>query len=558
MKRYCFILLISFSIVSLFGACGGGDDPIPDPTPVNPTPEPDPDPDPEIPDYPELDAWRAPTYADDYTPLASWNSRAQWNLANVHDPTVMRADDGYYYMYQTDASYSNAHLGHGHFHGRRSRDLVNWEYRGATMLEAPAWVLDSLNDIRARMDLPAVTNPQYGYWAPVARNVGGGKYRMYYSIVVNNYIKTGAPTSAAFDNSWTERAFIGMMETGTPEVNSSWVDKGYVVCSASDKGRDDWTRPNQNNWEGYFKFNAIDPTLTITPEGEHWLTYGSWHSGFATLQLDPATGLPLQKPALNPWSITDASGYGKLVARRGVGRWQASEAPEVVYNPETRYYYLFMAYDALEVPYNTRVARSRNVDGPYVDISGANAIGANELLPVVTHPYKFMEGPGWVGIAHCCVFDDGEGNWYYSSQGRLPHDVPGINASNAVMMGHVRAILWTADGWPLVMPERYAAVPRMPIVEAELTGDWEHIDLSYSYGNQKMAGVMTLGADHRVTAGTWSGSTWSYNAASQVLTIGQQQLYLARECDWEASPRKHTIVYAAYGTNNKTYWGKKK
>lgn len=29
-----------------------------------------------------------------------------------------------------------------------------------------------------------------------------------------------------------------------------------------------------------------------------------------------------------------------------------------------------MAYDALEVPYNTRVVRSENIEGPYYDITG--------------------------------------------------------------------------------------------------------------------------------------------------------------------------------------------
>jgi predicted GH43/DUF377 family glycosyl hydrolase len=82
----------------------------------------------------------APDYEDDYTSIAGWDKRNEWNLANVHDPSVVLADDGYYYMYQTDASYGNAHDGHGHFHCRRSKDLVNWEYMGATMQEAPAWV----------------------------------------------------------------------------------------------------------------------------------------------------------------------------------------------------------------------------------------------------------------------------------------------------------------------------------------------------------------------------------------------------------------------------------
>ena len=61
----------------------------------------------------------------------------------------MKADDGYYYMYQTDASYGNAHDGHGHFHARRSKDLVNWEYMGATMKSTPTWVKEIGTDFQS-------------------------------------------------------------------------------------------------------------------------------------------------------------------------------------------------------------------------------------------------------------------------------------------------------------------------------------------------------------------------------------------------------------------------
>ena len=81
--------------------------------------------------------------------------------------------------------------------------------------------------------------------------------------------------------------------------------------------------------------------------------------------------------------------------------------------------------------------------------------------------------------------------------------------------------------------------------------------LSYSFGNQKTSTQMTLTDDHKVSAGPWAGATWSYDAENQVLTANGVKLYLQRETDWEASPRTHTIVYAGYGGNNKTYWGKK-
>ena len=32
---------------------------------------------------------------------------------------------------------------------------------------------------------------------------------------------------------------------------------------------------------------------------------------------------------------------------------------------------------------------------------------------------------------------------------------------------------------------------------------------------------MTLAADHTITEGIWKGSTWSYDAAQQILTVNQ-------------------------------------
>ena len=66
---------------------------------------------------------------------------------------------------------------------------------------------------------------------------------------------------------------------------------------------------------------------------------------------------------------------------------------------------------------------------------------------------------------------------------------------------------------------------------------------------------MTLSKDGKITAGTWAGKTWSYDATQQILTANDIKLYLQRETDWEASPRHHTIVYVGLN-GTKTYWGK--
>ena len=412
-----------------------------------------------------------------------------------------------------------------------------------------------------------------GYWAPAVRKVnanGVEKLRMYYCLVPSNCIKTG---SLDFDGSWTERAIIGMCESSDP-AGGRWEDKGYVVCSSSDKGRDGYARSSESDWNAYFYYNAIDPTYIVNPagDGKDYLIYGSWHSGFALLEIDHVTGKPVNAPG-DPWAGSAAelsSRFGvRIGTRNSNSRWQGSEAPEIIY--KDGYYYLFMAYDGLDVPYNTRVVRSTSIEGPYKDITGRNFTnGRGDCFPIVTHPYKFSKGYGWVGISHCAVFpEEGGSEWFYMSQGRFPVNVGGNAYSNALMMGHVRRLAWVPaspdtpdDLWPVALPERYGAVPQSPVSKEEIAGTWEHINLGYHYAAQDASEDLLLLPD-----GTMSGALngkWSYDAGTGLLTLDDNAtaapvcVKVTRELDWEASPRVPTLVYAGTGVSlNATWWGKK-
>jgi arabinan endo-1,5-alpha-L-arabinosidase len=487
--------------------------------------------------------FNGPAYPDNYTNISGWDQRAQWNLANVHDPTVVK-EGAYFYMYQTDASYGNAHAGHGHFHCRRSLDLVNWEYMGATMPGEATWVKDEINERRALEGRPPIQNITYGYWAPCVRKVGN-KYRMYYSIVHDALIEGTNPNT-----SWGEEAYIGMMETSSLAGNV-WEDKGMVICQVAD-GVVDYHRDGANDWNAYYKFNAIDPSYIETENGEHWLIYGSWHTGIAAVQINPETG-----KLLNELNTVDS--YGIRIAGRGnitANRWQALEGPEIIYNPDTGYYYLFLAYDELSVAYNTRVARSASITGPYVGMNGQDVSQGAEAWPMLTHPYKFNNHTGWVGFAHCAIFqDDANGKWYYSSQARLPENVPGINVSNAVMMGHVRELQWTTDGWPVVSPERYAGVPATQITAETIAGTYEVIIKSYQYRTMQTSITVSLNANGTVGGGITGN--WSYDATNKEVLINGNKCKVFDAWDWEATPRKVTLAISGFMADGKPLWGKK-
>ncbi len=511
-----------------------------------------------------------PTYADDYSAISGWDYRKQWNLANVHDPSVVYWTDGYYYEWGTDASYGNAHDGHGHFLGKRSKDLVNWQVVPGIFTTPPDWVTTKINEILTAAGKDNVTSSQIdlSYWAPVVRKItvdGQTKLRMYYSMPVNK------PTLGGNQGI---PALIGMCESTDPD-NGVWEDKGFVTCSSSDM---DLTTANlnQSQWGGFFYYNGIDPTYIVTPEGQHWLIHGSWHSGFAALQLNPSTGMPVKNTTGNPWTADgeDHQGnFGVNISTRSLNnRWQASEGPEVIYHDG--YYYLFMAYDELAVAYNTRVVRSESITGPYYDITGRNHTnGRGDAYPIVTHPYKFKGHTGWVGISHCAIFpkkgDENATEWFYMSQGRLPANAGGNANANAIMMGHVRRLVWApasasdlTNKWPIALPERYAAVPDYgTLTQDSLVGKWEHINLEYHYQVQDESSYINLNADGTVTDASGAatlGGSWSYDATNKLLIIGDAAVCVEREVDWEASPRCVTLVYAGIGQDGKTtWWGKK-
>lgn len=446
--------------------------------------------------------------ADTYESLAPFANYANWGPYNVHDPSIIKEGD-YYYCYSTDAGFGiDVRLGH---QIRKSKDLVNWTFVG--------WVFDALPTKGSNFIKQNGGTPFNSLWAPYVIKVGN-EFRLYYSL----------------SSAKPRLSVIGLATSTSP--TGPWTERDLVVTSLDN---------------ATIQTNAIDPTVLVDPKSNnHYLYYGSGWDGIYTLKLDPSTGL-----AFNPGD------KGKRIANRGftAGKYNGNiEGPEIIYNAELNKYFLFMAYDWIDTKYNVRVGRADSPEGPFLDYNGKDINLNEDHGPMIIAPYKFAGHSGWQGVSHCSVFKDND-QYYIAHQGR-----PGVNKYFMVL--HVRKLFWTADGWPVASPERYAAVAQSPVTTAEITGNWEQIILGYrvvpGYDKEQfvpdfqVSTDLKLNADGTVNADT--GSKWTYSSPWLQINWSNgfvDKVNVSRERDWE-NKITSTLIFTGLNNEGTAIWGKKK
>ncbi|MCC9134898.1 arabinan endo-1,5-alpha-L-arabinosidase [Pontibacter silvestris] len=443
--------------------------------------------------------------SDTYRDIAASSLYKKWGPYNTHDPSVIK-DGEWFYSYSTDVAYGA--IPRVGIMVRKSKDLVNWQFLDWALNGLPAMGVDYVTSNGA--------TPTQGLWAPYIMKVGS-EFRLYYSL---------APTEE-------RTSAIGLLTSNSPE--GPWVEKGLAVTSV-------------NEGPGT---NAIDPSVVVTPSGEHWMVYGSSWDGLFVLQLNPATGLALQ-----------SGDKGTRIARRG---WTGGmvngnlEGPEIIYNSATNKYYLFVAYDWLSTKYNVRVFRSDNPNGPFLDWNGVDVDNLADNGPMILSPYKFMNHGGWQGVSHCAVFQD-NGQYFMAHQGRPTVDP-------AFMVMHVRKIFWTPDGWPMVSPERYANVEQTPVSTEEIAGDYEQIVLWQpvipGFGNEQIDPNLSIASitilNSNGTINNDPNNTWTYEAPWLELRWGGvylDKLYVSRARDWE-NKIPSTIAMTGFNGEGTAIWLKK-
>ena len=459
-------------------------------------------------------------WIDNYSAIAGMEHYKSWGTYNVHDPACKKVGDTYY-MYSTDAIFAEnkkeakeKDIPLGYIQMRKSKDLVNWEFIGWAFPEIPT---EAIKWVHQQANGKGATN----IWAPYLIEYNG-IYRLYYCV-------------SAFG---LNTSYIGMAESNSPE--GPWQSRGCVVKT----GKGD-------------VMNAIDPSVIEDPKnGKWWMHYGSYFGGLFCMELNPETGL-----AATPHD------QGHLIARRADYKKDNLEAPEIIYHPELKKYFLFTSYDPLMTTYNIRVAYSDKPEGPFKDFYGQDIKDTTNNVPIIVAPYRFNNHPGWAGTAHCGIIDDGNGHYFMAHQGRLSPD-------NQMMDLHVRKIYFTESGWPVVSPQRYAGTPSRDFERDDLVGEWEIIRISEPplvrdlIAGQILWGEGELRKNEQAQStivkfekeGAAGVSNWTFNKRKQSLNIKSDNeeishLIVMAGQDWENETE--TILFTGLDKAGYTVWGKK-
>lgn len=461
-------------------------------------------------------------WPDDYSAVAPMKEYLNWGTYNVHDPSCRRLGD-YYYMYSTDAIYrenrreAEEHgVPMGYIQVRRSKDLVSWEFCGWAFPQIPQ---EAVQWVQSNAGGHGATN----VWAPYIIPYGE-KYRLYYCV-------------SAFGR---KTSYIGLAESDSPE--GPWEQKGCVV-------KTDHTTP----------MNAIDPSVIADPAtGKWWMHYGSFFGGLYCVELNPATGLPVVP-----------GDRGHLTARRARYWKDNLEAPEIVYHPRWKKYYLFNSYDPLMTTYNVRVGRSDNPKGPFLDFFGKELADTTNNFPILTAPYRFANHPGWAGTAHCGVFTSEKGDFFMAHQGRL-------SPQNEMMDLHVRQLFFTEDGWPVVSPERYAGSEPRTFRTCDLAGGWEVIRVHEPLYERQLEAGQILWGEGSLKEEEWNTSEplvlekdgrlaenrggWQLDEEKQLLCLQLdgdtvRNLIVFAGHDWEN--QTETVLFTGLDGRGRSVWGKR-
>ena len=321
--------------------------------------------------------------------------------ADFPDPTVIRAPDGSYYGYATQAKRGGIWI---NLQLARSKDLIHWRYIGDALPVKPAWASQTQD-----------------FWAPHVSREGKG-YILYFS--------------AKPDTSDERHGLcLGVATAASP--NGPFRDIGHPLqCGTG--------------------FVNIDPMEYYDPATGKHLLY--WGSGFEPIKVQElAPDMLSFAPGSAPKNLVSPtpgrSAFPVLIAAGAAARNRNSTArssfPVLIEGSwvirHGAYYYLFYSGDNCCGPkanYAVMVARSKSATGPF------------ETLEQVTgkpHSIILEKRGNWIAPGHNSIVTDRSGrDWivYHAVDSRRPREnlTDELNTRRVML---IDPIGWKA-GWPII------------------------------------------------------------------------------------------------------------
>ncbi len=451
-----------------------------------------------------------------------------FNDIPVHDPSVIRANDGSYYVFGS------------HLAAARSTDLMSWQFvANGVDASNPLW-----------STIPAAGNDWTGApgsWAADVIKLKDGKFYFYYNFC-------GVPPGGECTG---PRAYLGVAVAN--DIAGPYVDKGIFLRSGLNAAEIAAGLGPEGiaSYDARIHPNTIDPHVFYDKAGQLWMSYGSYSGGIFILKLDPKTAKPFP-----------GQGYGKHLAG---GNHSAIEGSYIVYSPESGYYYLFTSFGGFVSTdgYNIRIARSRNPDGPYLDAEGKDlALARGDWDAIAPYGVKLMGGfnfgsdPGDTETARGYLAP-GHNSAYYDPSTRKHFLVTHTRFPNRGEEHSVRVheLFVNADGWLVASPHRYVpSIKGKNIVDAhDALGDYKFIDHGKDINREaKQSVYISLNEDSTIT-GAVTGRYYRYLTDSNRITLkldGIDEPFEGRLAwQWNEAANKLVPIFTAVSSKGVSIWG---
>ncbi len=509
----------------------------------------------------------------------SWSDISR---VSVHDPSIIAADDGTYYVVGS------------HTASAQSDDLIQWtqlcsDYGNVT--DAPFY-----GDLQETFAVPFqwagyddgdCSGGGYAIWAPDIiwdkyyewEDGSTGAYLLYCctsSTWIRSCIVCLASKTIDSDYTYVDTLiYSGFTTTGATDGDStrdtSW-DNDYlnlaslVELGSENGGIDEVSESwftSDGGWNYLYAPNAIDPNLFFDADGETlYMSYGSWSGGIYLLEIDAATG-----KAIYPGTDSTDETSGNYVDRYfgthlAGGNHQSGEGPYIIYDEESGYYYLYETYGSLtaEGGYNMRLFRSENPTGPYVDAAGNNAADSgsgNEDYGIkLIGNYSFYDQTGKRSAGHNSALIDEDGSRYIVYHQRFDSDP--ITEYHQV---RVHQQFLNEDLWPVTAVYEYVGESPENYEDSEVVGSYEFINHGTASSTTMLdTTIVNLNEDGTVdgsVTGTWSktDSGNGYDYVTLVLDDGATYKGIFYRQHKENDSEDAVMTFTAIGDNNESIWG---